>query len=104
MTPRRFRVAFSFAGEKRDFVAQVAAILATRFKQEEIHYNKYHEAEFAGAELGIYHAGLHAQLATLSMLLRTLFAARWWSPNIGKGSAPCGQHSGWFPSVDFLRL
>ena len=30
-SPKRFRIAFSFAGEKRPFVAQVVAILAERF-------------------------------------------------------------------------
>ncbi len=29
MSTKRFRIAFSFAGEKRDFVAQVAALLAS---------------------------------------------------------------------------
>ena len=54
MSAKRFRIAFSFAGEKRDFVAKVAAILAKRFGEEEILYDKYHEAEFARCDLGIY--------------------------------------------------
>lgn len=54
MSAKRFRIAFSFAGEKRDFVAQVAAILAKRFGEEKILYDKYHEAEFARYDLGIY--------------------------------------------------
>jgi hypothetical protein len=54
MTTKRFRIAFSFAGEKRDFVAQVAAILAQRFGGAVILYDKYHEAEFARRNLGIY--------------------------------------------------
>lgn len=54
MSPRRFRVAFSFAGEKRAFVAQVAALLAKKFSAKEILYDKYHEAEFARARLGRY--------------------------------------------------
>lgn len=53
-TTKRFRIAFSFAGEKRDFVAQVAAILAARFGQPAILYDKYHEAEFARYDLGIH--------------------------------------------------
>jgi tetratricopeptide (TPR) repeat protein len=52
--PKRFRIAFSFAGEKRDFVKQVAAILAERFGADKILYDKYHEAEFARYDLGIY--------------------------------------------------
>jgi len=51
---KRFRIAFSFAGEKRDFVAEVAAILAKKFGEDEILYDKYHEAEFARARLGRY--------------------------------------------------
>jgi tetratricopeptide (TPR) repeat protein len=48
---KRFRVAFSFAGEKRDFVKQVARILAERFGEAAILYDKFHEAEFARARL-----------------------------------------------------
>jgi len=54
MSTKRFRIAFSFAGEKRDFVEQVAAILANRFGEAAILYDKYHEAEFARRDLGIY--------------------------------------------------
>jgi hypothetical protein len=53
MNPRRFRIAFSFAGEKRDFVEQVADLLAARFGKDAILYDKYHEAEFARYDLGI---------------------------------------------------
>ena len=49
--PKRFRIAFSFAGEKRDFVATVARILADRFGEDRILYDKFHEAEFANADL-----------------------------------------------------
>ena len=54
MSTKRFRIAFSFAGEKRDFVAKVAAILAKRFGESTILYDKFHEAEFARYDLGIY--------------------------------------------------
>lgn len=50
--PKRFRIAFSFAGEKRDFVAKVARILADRFGEEKILYDKFHKAEFSHANLG----------------------------------------------------
>jgi tetratricopeptide (TPR) repeat protein len=49
---KRFRIAFSFAGEKRDFVKNVADILAARFSEDQILYDKYFEAEFAKAKLG----------------------------------------------------
>ena len=51
---KRFRIAFSFAGEKRDFVAQVAAILAKRFGEDHVLYDKYHAAEFARGDLALY--------------------------------------------------
>lgn len=54
MSEKRFRIAFSFAGEKRDFVEKVAALLAHKFGEEKILYDKYHEAEFARHDLGIY--------------------------------------------------
>ena len=49
--PKRFRIAFSFAGEKRDFVANVARILADRFGEDSILYDKFHKAEFSQANL-----------------------------------------------------
>ena len=45
-------MAFSFTGEKRDYVAQVAGILAIRFGEAAILYDKYHEAEFGRDDLG----------------------------------------------------
>ena len=59
MSTKRFRIAFSFAGEKRDFVAQVAAMLAARFEQDKILYDKFHEAEFANWKLGLLLQGLY---------------------------------------------
>ncbi|MDQ3803648.1 MAG: tetratricopeptide repeat protein [Acidobacteriota bacterium] len=54
MRPKRFRIAFSFAGEKRDFVEQVAAILAQRFGKERILYDKFHQGEFSRSDLAFY--------------------------------------------------
>ena len=54
MSAKRFRIAFSFAGEKRDFVSKVADILAKHFSEAAILYDKFHEAEFARARLGRY--------------------------------------------------
>ena len=54
-----FRVARSFAGEEREFVAQVAANLASIIGEEAILYDEYHEAAFArhrlGFDSGLYH-------------------------------------------------
>lgn len=49
--PKRFRIAFSFAGEKRSFVKAVADLLAAKFGESQILYDKFHEAEFANADL-----------------------------------------------------
>ena len=58
-TSKRFRIAFSFAGEKREFVEKVARILADRFGEDRILYDKFHEAEFARNDLGIYLPNLY---------------------------------------------
>ena len=64
-TDKRFRIALSFAGEKRDFVAQVAAVLAERFGEDAILYDKYHEAEFARHDLGILLPKLYGEQSDL---------------------------------------
>lgn len=51
--PNRFRIAFSFAGEKRDFVEKTANILAETFGKSAILYDRFHEAEFARIDTGI---------------------------------------------------
>jgi hypothetical protein len=62
---KRFRIAFSFAGEKRDFVDATAQILAQRFGEEKILYDKFHEAEFARFDLGIYLPKLYGEQSEL---------------------------------------
>jgi len=69
MSAKRFRIAFSFAGEKRDFVAQVAAILAKRFGEAAILYDKYHKAEFARRNLGIYLPELYHKQSDLVVVV-----------------------------------
>jgi len=54
ITNRRFRVAFSLAGEKKEFVSKLAAIVAEHFGEDAILFYKYHEAEFARHDLGVY--------------------------------------------------
>ena len=66
---KRFRIAFSFAGEKRDFVSQVAAILAQQFTQDKILYDKFHEAEFARRNLGIYLPELYHEKSDLVVVV-----------------------------------
>src|ERR1044071_9826467 len=67
--PKRFRIAFSFAGEKRDFVAEVAAILAERLGEAAILYDKYYEAEFARARLGRYLPKLYNEQSELVVVV-----------------------------------
>ena len=63
--PKRFRVAFSFAGEQRAFVQAVAEGLAGLFGKEAVLYDKYHEAEFAHADLALTLPDLYRQEADL---------------------------------------
>jgi len=66
---KRFRVAFSFAGGKRDFVGKTARILANLFGEKSILYDKYHEAEFARSDLGIYLPDLYHKQADLVVVV-----------------------------------
>jgi ABC-2 type transport system ATP-binding protein len=66
---RRFRVALSFSGEKRDFVAQLAGCLANRFTEEEILYDKYHEAEFSRRDLAFYLPDLYRNQSDLIVVV-----------------------------------
>ena len=76
---KRFRIALSFAGEKRDFVARVAALLAERFGEDAILYDKYHEAEFARHDLGILLPRLYGEQSDLivPVLCPDYDAKRW---------------------------
>ncbi len=65
MTAKRFRIAFSFAGEKRDYVAKVAEILAQRFGKEKILYDKYHSPELSRSDLAFYLPDLYEKEADL---------------------------------------
>ena len=66
---KRFRVAFSFAGEKRDYVAQVASILAARFGEAAVLYDKFHEAELARRDLGFYLPDLYHKQSDLVVVV-----------------------------------
>jgi tetratricopeptide (TPR) repeat protein len=71
MSDKRFRVAFSFAGEKRDFVAKVAAVLAERLSESAILFDRYHEAEFARPDLGLYLPKLYLDESELIVAVLT---------------------------------
>ncbi|NOT86610.1 MAG: tetratricopeptide repeat protein [Lysobacter sp.] len=79
VSTKRFRIAFSFAGEKREFVQQVADLLAERFGQGKILYDKYHEAEFAVFDLGIKLPKLYGEQSDLivPVLCPDYDAKRW---------------------------
>jgi hypothetical protein len=56
---RRFRVALSFPGERRLFIAQIAATLATEHGKARILYDQFYEAEFARPDLDVYLPNLY---------------------------------------------
>jgi tetratricopeptide (TPR) repeat protein len=79
MSNRRFRVALSFAGEKRHFVREVAHILATRFGEAAILYDEFHTAESVRYDTGIYLARLYSEQSDLivPILCPKYDAKRW---------------------------
>jgi hypothetical protein len=56
---RRFAVALSFPGERREFVQQVAQQVAATYGVERVLYDRFHEAEFARMDLDVYLPGLY---------------------------------------------
>ena len=64
-TSRRFEVALSFPGERREVVEQVAGHLAATFGNERVLYDKYHDAEFARVDLDVYLPKLYRTEAEL---------------------------------------
>jgi hypothetical protein len=56
---KRFRVALSFAGENRSYVAAVAEHLAARLGWDRVLYDNYHAAEFARPDLDVYLQSLY---------------------------------------------
>jgi hypothetical protein len=69
MMGKRFRVAFSFAGEKRSFVSSVADILAGQFGRDVILYDKYHESEFSVGNLALCLPMLYKEQADLVVVV-----------------------------------
>lgn len=63
--PKRFRIAFSFAGEKREFVEKVARILANRFSEDKILYDRFHNSEFSRSDLAFYLPDLYEKESDL---------------------------------------
>ena len=77
---KRFRIAFSFTGEKRAFVKDVAALLAGRFGESAILYDKFHEAEFARNDLAIYLPNLYNRDSDLvAVVVCPAYEAKEWT-------------------------
>lgn len=51
---KRFKIALSYPGERRAFVAQVASHLADIIGRDRVLYDKYYEAEFSRIDLDTY--------------------------------------------------
>lgn len=66
---KRFRIAFSFAGENRLLVEETAELLATQFGRDSILYDKFHQAEFARADLAFYLPDLYEKETDLVVLV-----------------------------------
>lgn len=56
---KRFRVALSFPGERREFLAEVADSLARELRRERVFFDKYYEAELARPDLDTYLQGIY---------------------------------------------
>ncbi len=77
---KRFRVAFSFAGETRGFVAALASLLAEEFGKKKILYDKFHESEFARRDLGIYLPELyHKESDLVVIVLSSAYDEKQWT-------------------------
>ncbi|MEN6457400.1 MAG: TIR domain-containing protein [Thermoguttaceae bacterium] len=62
---KRFRVALSFPGERRQLVKQVAESLAEKVGRNRVLYDKWYEAEFARLDLDTYLQNLYNKDADL---------------------------------------
>ncbi len=62
---KRFRIALSFPGAKREFVAAVAEHLAAEVGPECVLFDKWHEAEFARPRLAEYLPRLYREQSEL---------------------------------------
>ncbi|WP_394752452.1 DUF1566 domain-containing protein [Crenothrix sp.] len=54
MSDKRFKVALSFPGEKRDYVLQVAELLAEQLGKEAVFYDAWHEDKFPSMNFDTY--------------------------------------------------
>ena len=66
---KRFRIAFSFAGENCELVKDIAQILARQFGRDSILYDKFHKAEFARPDLAFHLPNLYKNESDLVVLM-----------------------------------
>ena len=66
---KRFRVALSFTSSKREFVADMAGILANRLGVDSVLYDAYHVAEFARVKLDTHLARLYQEQTELVVVV-----------------------------------
>jgi hypothetical protein len=79
MTDKRFRIALSFAGDKRPFVAEVARLLARQLGEDRVLYDQFHVAEFARGDLALHLPRLyHEQSDLVVAVLCEGYAHREW--------------------------
>lgn len=65
VSKKRFRVALSFPGEKRDFIRQVADSLVTALGKDSVLYDDYLTAELARPDLDLYLGALYREQSDL---------------------------------------
>lgn len=67
---KKYRVAFSYAGEKREVIVQeTAERIAERFGKGRVLYDKFHQAEFARPDLGKYLPALYEKKSELIVVV-----------------------------------
>src|SRR5271165_5548923 len=76
---KRFKIALSFPGEHRAFIAQLAEELAVAVGKDSVLYDKYHEAEFARPNLDTHLPNLYrAQSELIAIFLCEGYATKRW--------------------------
>ncbi len=79
MSAKRFGVALSFPGEKRDFIRQVAEDLSATLGRDKVLYDKYLTAELARPNLDVYLGELyHDQSEMLVLFVCTGYERKEW--------------------------
>ena len=74
----RFSVAFSFAGEKRDYVKRVMYALRTRVPRDQILYDKYLEEEFSGRDGSVYLPRVYESSKLIAVFLCADYQSKEW--------------------------